>query len=92
MIVAPGSFFGPAGEATCGSRWCRRSRTCARATAINRCACSAAFRPAQRPERGSASTVPVRELRRNSSPFAPLSSLPLTTSPSGSVISVPAVT
>ena len=55
-------------------------------------ACSAALSPAQLPERGSASTVPVRELRRNSRPFAPLSSRPLTTSPSGSVISVPAVT
>ena len=27
MVVAPGSFFGPAGEGTCGSRWSRRSRT-----------------------------------------------------------------
>ena len=36
-------------------------------------ACSAALSPAQLPERGSASTVPVRELRRNSRPLAPLS-------------------
>ena len=55
-------------------------------------ACSAALSPAQLPERGSASTVPVCELRRNSRPLAPLSSRPLTTSPSGSVTSVPAVT
>ena len=55
-------------------------------------ACSAAFKPAQRPLRGSASIAPVCELRRNSRPSAPLSSAALTTSPSGSVTREPAVT
>ena len=55
-------------------------------------ACSAAFRPLQRPLRCIASIAPDCELRRNSRPSAPLSSAALTTSPSGSATREPPVT
>ena len=90
VIVAPGSFFGPAGEGYLRLALVPPLEDCERGP--QSFACSAALSPAQLPERGSASTVPVFELRRNSRPFAPLSSRALTTSPSGSVTSVPAVT
>ena len=90
VIVAPGSFFGPAGEGYLRLALVPPLEACERRG--QSFACSAALSPAQLPERGSASTAPVFELRRNSRPLAPLSSRALTTSPSGSVTSVPAVT
>ena len=93
VVLTPGSFFGEAGAGYLRLALVPPPEVCAPGGRDHQSfACSAALRPAQRPERGSASTVPVRELRRNSRPFAPLSSRALTTSPSGSVISVPAVT
>ena len=88
----------PPAPATCGSRSCRRwpSASAPPSASTSCCsysfACSAAFRPAQRPLRGRASIAPVCELRRNSSPSAPLSSAALTTSPSGSATREPPVT
>ena len=73
VVVAPGSFFGAPGYFRLAL--VPPLETCVRG-ARQSFACSAALRPAQLPERGSASTVPVRELRRNSRPFAPLSSRP----------------
>ncbi len=93
VVVAPGSFFGAAGSGYLRLALVPPLEDCAaRGGARHSFACSAALSPDHVPERGSASTVPVRELRRNSSPLAPLSSRALTTSPSGSVTSVPAVT
>ncbi len=83
---------GAPGRGARGDHRRRRDRPRQRLDARQSFACSAALSPAQLPERGSASTVPVRELRRKSRPLAPLRSRPLTTSPSGSVTSVPPVT
>jgi hypothetical protein len=77
VVVAPARSSAPRG--TCGSRSSPRSRTAA--GGAQSLACSAAFRPAQRPERRR-STAPVRELRRNSRPFAPLELGAPSTSPS----------
>ena len=81
VVVAPGSFFGPAGEGYLRLALVpplEIEHASAARGDHQSFACSAALSPAQRPERGSASTVPVLELRRNSSPFAPLSSRALT--------------
>ena len=94
----PDPSSAPPATATCGSRSCRHWRSAsAPPSAWPSCcsysfACSAAFRPPQRPLRGSASIAPDCELRRNSRPSAPLSSAALTTSPSGSVTREPPVT
>ena len=95
VVVAPGSFFGPAGEGFLRLALVPTLAECERAAepaAPQSLACRAALRPAQEPERGIASTAPLCELRRNSRPSAPDSSSALTTSPSGSVTRVPAVT
>ena len=81
VVVAPGSFFGPtarlSGYARAAGAACpppERRAPAGRPSDRQSFACSAALSPAQLPERGSASTVPVVELRRNSRPLAPLSS------------------
>ena len=99
IVLAPGSFFGPAGarlpaaraRADAGGVRARR-RAPRQAALTTRSRAAPRSGRLQRPLRGIASIAPVCELRRNSSPSAPLSSAALTTSPSGSATREPPVT
>ena len=96
VVVAPGSYFGAAGEGFVRLALVPSLADCERAAEMLGPALVGVQGRVEAaptcPSWAATSTAPVCELRRNSSPSAPLSSRALTTSPSGVVTLVPAVT